>query len=214
MSTKKNAPKNWELCLIQQTFWRLQAQEKTSLLRDTVPKREESGYIEILHQRPGSLELQKITVKENQTSHVDEFSIFSVKMQESGLIEIIPLICTSMARKVFSSFPSWLPSGCSGWWLEGHSILSLLIWLATFFIRRGKGEPKTLKGVLINKEKYLENMAKKFLLPHQSSRSTSNWKSMTWVVLEAGGDESVRGFVFRVQILLSAVGHFVAFGPR
>ena len=37
---------------------------------------EESGYIEILHQRPGSLELQKITVKENQTSHVDEFSIF------------------------------------------------------------------------------------------------------------------------------------------
>ena len=37
-----------------------------------------------------------LLIKENQTSQVNEFSTFFVseKMQESGLIEIIPLLCT------------------------------------------------------------------------------------------------------------------------
>ena len=40
---------------------------------------------------------ESLLIKENQISQVKEFSSFSMygKMQESGLTEIIPLICTS-----------------------------------------------------------------------------------------------------------------------
>ena len=36
--------------------------------------------------------------------------------------------------------PLWMPSGCtvesgcSGWWLDGHNILCLLIWQVTYFV--------------------------------------------------------------------------------
>ena len=46
---------------------------------------------------PGSMNIKRLLlIKEKQTFHVNEFSRFLCmgKMQESGLIEIIPLVCT------------------------------------------------------------------------------------------------------------------------
>ena len=57
----------------------------------------ESGYIENLQQRAGSLKSKVIDNKENQIAQVKEFSAFSMHetVEEPGLTEIIPLICTS-----------------------------------------------------------------------------------------------------------------------
>ena len=57
----------------------------------------ESGYIENLQQRAGSLKSKVIDNKENQIAQVKEFSAFSMHetIEEPGLTEIIPLICTS-----------------------------------------------------------------------------------------------------------------------
>ena len=62
------------------------------------------------------------------------FSVLYRKMQESGLIEIIPLIRTSA---IWGQYPGFFPhpespqgaqyGDCSGWWLDGPSILCLLI---------------------------------------------------------------------------------------
>ena len=57
-------------------------------------------------------------------------------MQESGLTEIIPLMCTSAMGPAFCAFSSGVPSGCATgegeaaavWGLEDSNILCLLIW--------------------------------------------------------------------------------------
>ena len=57
-------------------------------------------------------------------------------MQESGLTEIIPLMCTSAMGPAFCAFSSGVPSGCATgegeaaavWGLEDCNILCLLIW--------------------------------------------------------------------------------------
>ena len=50
----------------------------------------ESGIIEVLQQRAGSLNLKRLLqIKENQISQVKEFSAFLKKRHESGLTEII-----------------------------------------------------------------------------------------------------------------------------
>ena len=56
------------------------------------------------------------------------------KMQEFGLSEIIPLICTLAiyGRILFFSILNPLRvhnrGSCSGWWLDGNNFLCLLIW--------------------------------------------------------------------------------------
>ena len=69
---------------------------------------------------------QKITVNhtKNQTFQVDDFLCFSLlgKMQESGLIEMIPLICILTIESLYLLlFPSQLPlrTRCQEWlwWL-------------------------------------------------------------------------------------------------
>ena len=62
------------------------------------------------------------------------------KMQESGLIEIIPLICTSAiwGQRPVLSHPEG--SGCTvevgfhGLWFDGCNIVCLLIWQVTFSV--------------------------------------------------------------------------------
>ena len=66
--------------------------ERTALSR----RRGEPGYIGVLQRRAGSLNIKiLLLIKENQICQVKEFSTLYGKMQESGLTEIIPLICTS-----------------------------------------------------------------------------------------------------------------------
>ena len=68
--------------------------ERTALRR----KGEKPGYIEVLQQRAGSLNIKRLLLtKESQISQVKEFSAFSEygKIGESGLTEIMPLICIS-----------------------------------------------------------------------------------------------------------------------
>ena len=78
-----------------------------------------------------------LLIKENQTFQVNVFQWFSVygEMQESGLTEVIPLICILMVQ---AQYPAFLhpESPAHGWgcWLSGCNILCLLMWLATFLI--------------------------------------------------------------------------------
>ena len=61
------------------------------------------------------------------------------KMQESGLTEIIPLMCIlailgQNAPFLHPESPQGMQSGgFSGWWLAVHSILCLLIWQEMLF---------------------------------------------------------------------------------
>ena len=65
--------------------------EKTALRRWG----EEPCYLDILQQRAGSLDIIRLLlIKENQITQVKKFSTFYV-WEESGLTEIVPLICTS-----------------------------------------------------------------------------------------------------------------------
>ena len=70
------------------------------LLWNSAPKRQGRSQDTqgVLQQRPGSRNISRLLlIKENQISWVREFSAFLCmgKMQESGLMEIIPLICPS-----------------------------------------------------------------------------------------------------------------------
>ena len=67
------------------------------------------------------------------------------KMQESELIEIIPLICTSATWDQYPAFlhpessqgaQSGVAAVASGLRLDGCNILFLLIWQPTFLVRR------------------------------------------------------------------------------
>ena len=53
-----------------------------------------------------------------------------------GSVILLRWVRLSYLGPVSCSFPSWVPSGCTagrGWWLNGHSILCLLIRQATVF---------------------------------------------------------------------------------
>ena len=65
--------------------------ERTALRR----RGEEPRYTEVLQQRAGSLDTKRLLlIKESQITQVKEFSTVYV-WEESGLPEIVPLICTS-----------------------------------------------------------------------------------------------------------------------
>ena len=87
-----------------------------------MPKRDESGYIEVWQQRAGSLNIKKLLlIKGNKISIIKEFRAFLMyrKMQESVFIEVIPLICISAiwGRHPVFSHPELsgltVGSGCS-----------------------------------------------------------------------------------------------------
>ena len=74
---------------------------------------------EFLQHRPSSQSIRRLQlIKENQTSEVKKYSAFPCigKVQESGLPEIIPLICTSATRGQYPglSHPS-CPPGAPSW---------------------------------------------------------------------------------------------------
>ena len=126
-------PKSWELCFIRWEFLGLQTWETASPVTQrelTTPRRrgEEPGYIEVLQQRAGSLNIKRLLLlKENQISQVKEFSAFLCmgKCKSLGSQKfIIPLICTSSIwgqRSVFhilSLLSSELVVGAAAaWWL-------------------------------------------------------------------------------------------------
>ena len=69
----------------------------SNLERTTLRRRgEEPGYIEVLQQRAGSLNIKRLSLKKTRYPKLRNL-VLSVygKMQESGLTEIIPFICTS-----------------------------------------------------------------------------------------------------------------------
>ena len=78
----------------------------------TAPRRrgEEPGYIEVLQQRAGSLNIKRLLLlKENQISQVKEFSAFLCmgKCKSLGSQKfIIPLTCTSSIWGQCSAFTS------------------------------------------------------------------------------------------------------------
>ena len=56
---------------------------------------EEPGFTEVLHQRPDNLNVKRLLLKKTRLSQrIGHFSLYG-KMEETGLTEIIPLICTS-----------------------------------------------------------------------------------------------------------------------
>ena len=63
------------------------------------------------------------------------------KMQESGLSEVIPLICISAIPDQYPVCLLLNPirGSCNGWWLDGCNILCLLIWQATFLVHTAIG---------------------------------------------------------------------------
>ena len=74
---------------------------------------------EFLQHRPSSQSIKRLQlIKENQTSEVKKYSAFPCigKVQESGLPEIIPLICTSATRGQYPglSHPPCPPGAPSG----------------------------------------------------------------------------------------------------
>ena len=59
-----------------------------------------------MQQKPGSSNIKGLLlIKENQTPRVNEFSTLYGRMQESGLIDIIPLVCT---LTIYGQYPAFL----------------------------------------------------------------------------------------------------------
>ena len=78
------------------------------------------GYIvELLQQIPGRNFKRFLLVKENQISQATEISAFFMcgKMQKSGLLDIVPLICTQLFGASILCFPILSLHGahCWGW---------------------------------------------------------------------------------------------------
>ena len=133
-------PKSWELCFIRWEFLGLQTWETASPVTQrelTTPRRrgEEPGYIEVLQQRAGSLNIKRLLLlKENQISQVKEFSAFlcmgkckSLGSVKSFLWYVPQLSGASFLRFHILSFlrvhhGEWLqPDGC-----QMADILSIL----------------------------------------------------------------------------------------
>ena len=111
---KKNVqPKSWALLFIQQTFLRLQAWETAShiILRDCSEETKgRPGHIGVSPQRAGGSNVKRLLLI-SETRYLKEFSAFLyVKMQESALTEILPLIYTS---DIWGKYPSRVSSNCS-----------------------------------------------------------------------------------------------------
>ena len=72
---KKTQPKSWEFCL---TRWlSVDFKPRVALKGCSKEVREQSGFIGVLQQRTGSLNIKRLLlIKENQTSQVKEFSAF------------------------------------------------------------------------------------------------------------------------------------------
>ena len=69
------------------------------------------GYIKVfLQQRTGSRNKRLLLITENQISHIKELTLFYRKVEMSGLIEIIPLICTSALWGQYLVFTAWVSS--------------------------------------------------------------------------------------------------------
>ena len=95
-------------------------------LRDCLKElREEPGYIGVFAKNKNKQQQKQVVkakdfcqLKGKQTSQCNEFNIFLCvgRCQESGLIQIIPLICTLTRARILLLFyfnPSWIPSGCT-----------------------------------------------------------------------------------------------------
>ena len=83
------------------------------------------------NKRPGSQNIKRLLlIKENQTSQVNELVLFYTwEDAKSGIIEIIPLMCTSAIWGQYPVFfSSWVSSGCTagGGCTHSGSILSSL----------------------------------------------------------------------------------------
>ena len=121
LTEKKNEPpKNWELCLIQWTFWGLQAQgTRLSDHSEGLLLRGKGGariYRSFLQQRLGNRDIKRLLLmKENQVSQVNEFSAFLCmgRCWSLGSLKYSFDVHLSYLGPVSCAFSSRMSSGCT-----------------------------------------------------------------------------------------------------